>query len=288
MSFCTSFSSKRRPIRRFTAKTVFFALVTACRLAGAPTRISPSSAYATTDGVVRAPSEFSITLGRPPSMIATQLFVVPRSMPMILLILIGLRAAEWVVWTWNWGSGILESTRRCVAAAGLRRLRYGHQGRAQDPVVEEVALLEDRHDGVGRQVAFDGLHRLMLVRIEFLAGRVDFPYLRPAERGVQRLQREIGAGLQRLGRDRLIRGERLLERVLDREQILGKFLDRVLVRAGDVELALAADVLDLGAGAQPRVLHCGGFGQRLFICVVRLAFASGTRLVAGRHAVVED
>jgi hypothetical protein len=34
---------------------VFFALVTACRFAGAPTRISPSSAYATTDGVVRAP-----------------------------------------------------------------------------------------------------------------------------------------------------------------------------------------------------------------------------------------
>src|SRR6185437_676672 len=78
------------------------------------------------------------------------------------------------------------------------------------------------------------------------------------------------------------------ERVLDGEKILGKFLDRVLVRAGDVELALAADILDLGAGAQPRVLHCGGFGQRLFICVVRLAFASGTRIVAGWHAVVED
>jgi hypothetical protein len=40
--------------------------------------------YATTEGVVRAPSAFSITLGLPPSMIATQLFVVPRSMPMIL------------------------------------------------------------------------------------------------------------------------------------------------------------------------------------------------------------
>jgi hypothetical protein len=34
---------------------VFFALVTACRLAGAPTRISPSSMYATIEGVVRAP-----------------------------------------------------------------------------------------------------------------------------------------------------------------------------------------------------------------------------------------
>ena len=54
MSFWTSFSSNRRPISRLTAKIVFLALVTACRFAGAPTRISPSSAYATTDGVVRA------------------------------------------------------------------------------------------------------------------------------------------------------------------------------------------------------------------------------------------
>ena len=35
-------------------------------------------------GVVRAPSEFSMTLGVLPSMIATQLLVVPRSIPMIL------------------------------------------------------------------------------------------------------------------------------------------------------------------------------------------------------------
>src|SRR6185503_5678365 len=83
MSFWTSFSSKRRPMRRFTAYSVFFALVTAWRFAGAPTRISPSSMYATTDGVVRAPSEFSMTLGAPFSITATQEFVVPRSMPMI-------------------------------------------------------------------------------------------------------------------------------------------------------------------------------------------------------------
>ena len=81
-------------MRRFTAKIVFFALVTAWRFAGAPTRISPSSAYATTEGVVRAPSEFSITFGCPPSMIATQLFVVPRSMPMIFAMLICLRYCE--------------------------------------------------------------------------------------------------------------------------------------------------------------------------------------------------
>jgi hypothetical protein len=36
------------------------------------------------DGVVRAPSEFSITRGVLPSMMETQLLVVPRSMPIIL------------------------------------------------------------------------------------------------------------------------------------------------------------------------------------------------------------
>ena len=62
-------------------------LVTACRLAGMPTRVSPSPVKATMDGVVRMPSSFSITRAFLPSMIATQLLVVPRSMPMILLLI---------------------------------------------------------------------------------------------------------------------------------------------------------------------------------------------------------
>ncbi len=63
MSFWTTASSKRRPIRRFTAWNVFCGLVTAWRLAGWPTRISPSLVNATTEGVVRSPSLFSMTLG---------------------------------------------------------------------------------------------------------------------------------------------------------------------------------------------------------------------------------
>ncbi|KAL2299570.1 hypothetical protein Nmel_014233, partial [Mimus melanotis] len=55
--------------------------VTAWRLAGIPTRRSPSAVNATTDGVVRAPSEFSSTLACFPSITATQELVVPRSMP---------------------------------------------------------------------------------------------------------------------------------------------------------------------------------------------------------------
>src|SRR5712675_2735371 len=63
-------------------------LVTPCRLAGWPTRRSPSSVKATIEGVVRAPSEFSITLGVDPSITATHEFVVPRSIPMTFAIYI--------------------------------------------------------------------------------------------------------------------------------------------------------------------------------------------------------
>ncbi|MCL4163134.1 UNVERIFIED_CONTAM: hypothetical protein GTU68_001390, partial [Idotea baltica] len=58
--------------------------VTACRLAAWPTRRSPFFANATTEGVVRAPSEFSRTDGSPPSMTDMQELVVPRSIPKIL------------------------------------------------------------------------------------------------------------------------------------------------------------------------------------------------------------
>ena len=62
---------------------MFSELVTACRLAGAPTSFSPSLVMATTEGVVLFPYAFSMTLGLPLSMSATQELVVPRSMPMM-------------------------------------------------------------------------------------------------------------------------------------------------------------------------------------------------------------
>src|SRR5262249_27532411 len=74
----------RRPISRLTAKNVRSGLVTAWRLAGWPTRRSPSSVNATIEGVVRIPSEFSMTFGVEPSITATQELVVPRSIPMTL------------------------------------------------------------------------------------------------------------------------------------------------------------------------------------------------------------
>src|SRR5262245_28071750 len=60
--------------------------VTACRLAGRPVSLSPSSVNATMEGVVFAPSAFSRTLGLLPSITATHELVVPRSMPMTLAI----------------------------------------------------------------------------------------------------------------------------------------------------------------------------------------------------------
>ena len=66
---------------------VLLGLVTACLLAGSPTLISPPSTKAITDGVVLFPSAFGITTASFPSITETQELVVPKSIPIILLIL---------------------------------------------------------------------------------------------------------------------------------------------------------------------------------------------------------
>ena len=71
-------------MKRLIEKTVFCGLVTAWRLATVPTRRSPEAVKATTEGVVRPPSAFSMTVGSPPSSTAMHELVVPRSMPMVL------------------------------------------------------------------------------------------------------------------------------------------------------------------------------------------------------------
>jgi len=58
----------------------------AWRLATWPTRRSPLSVNATIEGVVRPPSALGSTLASLPSMMATTELVVPRSMPITLLI----------------------------------------------------------------------------------------------------------------------------------------------------------------------------------------------------------
>src|SRR6185436_2050230 len=149
---------------------VFFALVTAWRLAGAPTRISPSSVYATTEGVVRAPSEFSITLGLPPSMIATHELVVPRSIPMIFAM----------------GFSLIQVFVR-YGVGGLFCNCY--QRWPQDPLVQPVALLHHRDDRVGVLRRVDRRHRLVAVGVEALAGlRIDGPDIGFFEGGLELAQ----------------------------------------------------------------------------------------------------
>src|SRR3954468_20440064 len=72
------------PMWRFTERIVRSGLVMAWRLATSPTRTSPVLENATTDGVVRPPSEFGATTGSPASRTATTELVVPRSIPTAL------------------------------------------------------------------------------------------------------------------------------------------------------------------------------------------------------------
>src|SRR3989338_632032 len=73
----------RRPINRLTLYTVFLGFKINCRLAISPTKFFTGS---TTEGIKFRPSAVGITLGFPPSITATAELVVPRSIPIILLI----------------------------------------------------------------------------------------------------------------------------------------------------------------------------------------------------------
>src|ERR1700757_3076003 len=100
-----------------------FGFMIDCRLASCPTRRSPFSVKATTDGVVRAPSALAITTGSPPCQAAITEFVVPRSMPTAVAIVHSLQ---------------LSLVRFCSAQSGY--LNFGgddtHQNRG-------VSLVED-------------------------------------------------------------------------------------------------------------------------------------------------
>ena len=76
------------PICLFTELMVRSGFVAACRFAVSPTNLSPFFAKATTLGVVLAPELLGTMTGCPFSTTDTQLFVVPRSIPITLLIII--------------------------------------------------------------------------------------------------------------------------------------------------------------------------------------------------------
>src|SRR5215471_7421891 len=109
-------SSYRRPMKRLIEKTVFSGFVMAWRLAIWPTRISPSFAKPTTDGVSRLPSWLGMTVAVPPSMTATTEFVVPRSMPITLAMLCSC----------HWSCAASDRTRRGPSSRSAERDLDGH------------------------------------------------------------------------------------------------------------------------------------------------------------------
>src|SRR5215211_5752133 len=94
------------PMWRLIDRNVRSGLVMAWRLATSPTRTSPAFEKATTDGVVRAPSELGMTTGSPASRTDTTEFVVPRSMPTALGMV-----CSYGRWGWEKGWGDRDRPR---------------------------------------------------------------------------------------------------------------------------------------------------------------------------------
>src|SRR6267143_130641 len=205
MLFRTSSESNLRPIRRLTAKTVA--------------------------------SGLGIATGSPPSITATQLFVVPRSIPMTL----GMEKAlprslypkaravlKQMANPGAWESSALSPTlgiRRLVGRG--RRARFGHHdgGGADQPVVELVALGHLRDHGPGRLVALLLHERLVHARVECLTqgGETDHSVLR--QRGLEELLHQADAfdDLRQVVLLGVI--ERALQIVHHRQEILQQPLD---------------------------------------------------------------
>src|SRR5687767_14342369 len=94
-------------------------LVTAWFLADWPTRTSPFLANATTDGVVREPSEFAMTVGSPPSRTVTTELVVPRSIPTARAMGVDLSHLG-AGWCWSGVEGLIAAhTAPCAGSAQL-------------------------------------------------------------------------------------------------------------------------------------------------------------------------
>src|SRR5256886_16138679 len=116
----------------------------ACLFAIWPTSRSPFSVNPTTDGVVRFPSALAMTTGSPPDMMATQEFVVPRSIPMTLPMVFLLRLLG-------------RRFHRCVPAFARTARGHLHPRWPQHAVMQVVPLLIFFHDRIGRPSL--GIHR---------------------------------------------------------------------------------------------------------------------------------
>src|SRR2546427_2564845 len=176
---------------------VFSGFVMAWRFAIWPTSRSPLSVNATTDGVVRFPSALAMTTGSPPDMMATQEFVVPRSIPMTLPMVFLLQLLG-------------RRFHRCVPAFARTARGHRHPRWPQHAVMQVVPLLIFFHDRIGRPSL--GIHRrhcLMHGGIEGQSHAGD----RPDAETAQDLQELLARQLHAL--DQAVRAARLLS-VLER------------------------------------------------------------------------
>src|ERR1700758_2421758 len=125
-------SASLRPIKRLMEKIVFWGLVTAWRLATVPTSRSPDCVNATTDGVVRPPSVFSITVGSPPSSTAMHELVVPRSMPMVLPMWVTCSLLMMLLGEWRNLSHNIADLRKCSSSSHASLVPSRTNGRGCD------------------------------------------------------------------------------------------------------------------------------------------------------------
>src|SRR5579885_1597824 len=230
-AFCTSASSKRRPIRRLIAKTVLVGLVIACRLAIWPTSRSPDSVKATTEGVVRLPSELAITTGSPPSRMATQLLVVPRSMPITLAIVClflsqtGVKTPVRFVCFAQKHNQYLVIFNLTIARPRLarrrRQARDRYPCRPQQPVADVIAAHELVNHRIGLMLGgFDAIYRLMQQRIEGLAECTQLRDAMAAQEIDHRTQHHLDAFHDGLAVAAVARGsDRTFQVVDDRQQV---------------------------------------------------------------------
>src|SRR3954452_19681412 len=113
-----------------------------------------------------------MTVGSPPSMTATTLFVVPRSMPMILPIVCALSCWLMPVWVGRTARVVVVVGGGSVGGCGRIRGRGDRdERRPDDPVAELVAATDDVDDlALCPAGARDVGDRLVLARIERDAG----------------------------------------------------------------------------------------------------------------------
>src|SRR6266571_2963517 len=198
------------------------------------------------EGVVRAPSEFSITLGLPPSMIATQELVVPRSIPMIFPMAFPFEFSANNLAT-DMGTNPLSSS------LGVLGPRDGDERRPNHPVVQRVAFLQHVDHRVRLLLRWEHADGLMSVRVELFPDRVDLLEFGLLEYRAQLLQGQLDPAPQSL-KGGGIRGKRRFQTVLDGKQLGGEGLDRVLVGVCELDLRPLADIVGLGFGPEPGVV----------------------------------